>query len=98
MNLLRARSALSRSKIKRSGQHLGMRVPVFHHALTGFFQRFNPFAHLGSFAFMSCRCASRMLAIVAHFRIAGTVEWHEAVARSSAEGAAHLAASKSWSS
>src|ERR1700746_12578 len=36
--------------VKRSGQHLHMRVSVLDHTLTRFLQRFKSLAHLGSFA------------------------------------------------
>src|SRR5258708_8490258 len=36
--------------VKRSGQHLRMRVPILDHTLTGCLQRFKSLAHLGSFA------------------------------------------------
>src|SRR5215210_3974316 len=36
--------------IKRSSQHLHMRVPILHHTLPGFVQRFKSLAHFDSFA------------------------------------------------
>src|SRR5438128_12644136 len=40
-----AACALGLVPVERSGQHLGVGIPVLDHALTGFFQRFETLAH-----------------------------------------------------